>query len=109
VAVHALGLLEHLDAYPPVPVEGHHDEFRQRFEEVWTEPLNEPSIAVRREMRYGRPADVILAMCVDRDVDVVVVGTRGLGGAGMVLGSTSAEVAQRCRRPVVVVPLTSNG
>lgn len=108
-AVHALGLLERLDADPPVPVEGHHDEIRRRFDDVWTAPLADLPVPARREMRYGRPAEVLLAACEDDDADLVVVGTRGLGGGGLLLGSTSAEVAQRCRRPVVVVPLTAGG
>ncbi|HET6809426.1 MAG TPA: universal stress protein [Acidimicrobiales bacterium] len=108
-AVHALGLLERFDADPPVPVEGHGDEIRRRFEDVWTAPLNDLPVPARREMRYGRPADVLLGLGEEHDVDLVVVGTRGLGGAGLLLGSTSAEVAQRCRRPVVVVPFSSAG
>lgn len=104
IAVHALGLLERLEADPPVPVEGHHDEIRRRFGQVWTAPLNDLRAPARRDMRYGRAADVLLAVCEEEDVDLLVVGTRGLGGTGLVLGSTSAEVAQRCRRPVVVVP-----
>jgi nucleotide-binding universal stress UspA family protein len=108
IAVHALGLLERLDADAPVPVEGHQDDIRQRFDDVWTAPLNELPAVARREMRYGRPADVLLALCDDEDVDLVVVGTRGLGGAQLLLGSTSTEVAHRCRRPVVVVPLPAD-
>ena len=108
-AVHALGLLERLEAGPPVPVERHRDEIRQRFDDVWTAPLNDLPVPARREMHFGRPAEVLLAACEEQDVDLVVVGTRGLGGAGLLLGSTSAEVAQRCRRPVVVVPFTADG
>lgn len=108
-AVHALGLLERLDTDPPVPVEGHHDEIRRRFDDVWTAPLHDLAVPARREMRYGRPADVLLAVCENDDPDLVVVGTRGLGGAEMLLGSTSAEVVRRCRCPVVVVPFTADG
>ena len=108
-AVHALGLLERLDADPPVPVEGHRDEIGQRFDAVWTAPLADLPVPARREMRYGRPADVLLAVAEEHGVDLVVVGTRGLGGAGLYLGSTSAEVTRRCRRPVVVVPFPAAG
>ena len=110
IAVHALGLLERLDDDRPVAVEAHRDEIRQRFEEVWTAPLEDAQVTRRLEMRYGRPADVLLAVSEDADVDLVVVGTRGVGArSDLLLGSTSAEVAQRCRRPVVVVPPPTGG
>jgi nucleotide-binding universal stress UspA family protein len=39
-----------------------------------------------------------------RDVDMVVVGSRGRGGfKGLLLGSTSAEVASHSHAPVAVI------
>jgi nucleotide-binding universal stress UspA family protein len=51
----------------------------------------------------SRPARVACA-AESRDADLVVVGTRGHGGiAGSLLGSVSADVIRRSKRPVVVV------
>ena len=56
-------------------------------------------------IREGRPADVILAAAAEADAGLIVVGTRGLRGAGrLLLGSVSNEVLVRSRRPVTVVP-----
>ncbi|MFE7589824.1 universal stress protein [Kitasatospora sp. NPDC057512] len=62
----------------------------------------EPPVEVRTEARYGTPAGALVEAA--RGADLLVVGSRGLGGfAGMLLGS----VAQHCTRhagvPVVVV------
>jgi nucleotide-binding universal stress UspA family protein len=51
----------------------------------------------------GRPADVLVAR--SGDVDLLVVGRRGLGGLGrLALGSVSRRCAEAARCPVVVVP-----
>jgi nucleotide-binding universal stress UspA family protein len=46
----------------------------------------------------GRPADSILATAEEEDVDMIVVGCRGLSDArGLVLGSVSHKVANHAR------------
>lgn len=62
-----------------------------------------PGVEVRPELVEGPPADVLL----DRSErgDLVVVGTRGIGGvAGILLGSTALRLSQLAPNPVVVVP-----
>ena len=55
------------------------------------------------EVVEGNPADRILELARIRDVDLIVVGSRGLGTlAGALLGSVSREVVQRADRPVLV-------
>ncbi len=56
------------------------------------------------EVFDGNAADEIAKIAESRDADLVVVGTRGHGGiAGSLLGSVSADVIRRSKRPVVVV------
>ena len=53
----------------------------------------------------GGLAQVILAVAAEVDADVVVLGTRGLGGVkSLLLGSVSHEVVQHADRAVLVVP-----
>jgi nucleotide-binding universal stress UspA family protein len=54
----------------------------------------------------GSPADALLRLSSHRrDVDLLVVGTRGAGRkAGTILGSTSLELAERATVPLVIVP-----
>jgi nucleotide-binding universal stress UspA family protein len=51
-----------------------------------------------------RPATFIVDLAESEDADIVVMGRRGLGGVKeMLLGSVSHEVAQHCRRPVLLI------
>ena len=53
----------------------------------------------------GPPAEVLVAEAERRDVDLIVVGSRGRGGlTKLLLGSVSRSVAARADRPVAVVP-----
>jgi nucleotide-binding universal stress UspA family protein len=105
VAVHALGLLEGSDAEGPVPTQSHREEIRTRFESTWCSPLAEAEVGCRHLLRDGNPVSVILAVADEEAVDLIVVGSRGLGGyPELLLGSTSTQIAQRSSRPVVIVP-----
>jgi nucleotide-binding universal stress UspA family protein len=61
------------------------------------------SVPVTRTLAFGSPAAAVLLAA--EDADLVVVGSRGLGGfKGLVLGSTSHHLAHHAPCPVVVVP-----
>jgi nucleotide-binding universal stress UspA family protein len=49
-------------------------------------------------------ADAIVDAADDRDVDLIVLGARGLAGIRAFLGSVSNHVLQHSRRPVLVIP-----
>lgn len=56
-----------------------------------------PDIKVETRLEEGRPADVIVETAREEDVDLIVMGSRGLGGiTGWVLGSTSRHVVEAC-------------
>jgi nucleotide-binding universal stress UspA family protein len=52
----------------------------------------------------GSTADTIIAQADRLDVDAIVVGSRGLTGMALLLGSVSLAVVQRADRTVVIVP-----
>lgn len=53
----------------------------------------------------GMPGDVVLEVVENRQVDLVVAGTRGLSGLKRIfLGSKAAELIRRCPCPVLTVP-----
>jgi len=84
------------------------DEFRKLAESSLLASVAEASgtesgVEIDQVLREGQPADVLLAEA--RKADLLVVGTRGLGGfKGLLLGSVSQQVAHHAPCPVVVVP-----
>lgn len=62
-----------------------------------------PRLAIETKLLNGPPVDVLVEM--SRNVELIVVGTRGRGGfTGMLLGSTSDGVLHHSKGPVLVVP-----
>jgi nucleotide-binding universal stress UspA family protein len=109
VAVHALGLLE-----------SWHDRdasarswrriLRDLVERTWCAPLAQAPGAHRVEIRDGHPVDVLLAAADREHADLLVVGSRGVGGRPeLALGSTSLRLLQAARVPVLVVPDRAQG
>lgn len=63
-----------------------------------------PGLDVDRVISVGSPADAVCDEAEKRNVDLVIVGCRGLGPAGRwLLGSVSDRVVHHSSRPVLVV------
>ena len=94
VAVHAAGLIERLDA----------DSSHEAFEREWCAPLDAVQVRNRRLVVDGPPPLVMLRVAEQEDVDLIVVGTRGMGGeAAQILGSTSRHLVEHAAVPVTVL------
>ena len=101
VAVHAVGLLEggHLRPHPDVA--GTVAAARA----LDGDPLD---VEVDTVFGDGVPAEVITRVANDQHAVLIVVGSRGLGQATHVLGSTSEAVLARAMIPVLIVPAGSS-
>jgi nucleotide-binding universal stress UspA family protein len=53
---------------------------------------------------HGSTADTIIEQADRLDVDAIVIGSRGLTGMALLLGSVSLAVVQHADRTVVIVP-----
>jgi nucleotide-binding universal stress UspA family protein len=83
--------------------EGQHDEASKLVADVVRDELGEaPPGDVRTSIGRGTAAGVLLDAA--RDADLLVVGSRGLGGfRGLLLGSVSSKMASHAPCPVVIV------
>lgn len=63
-----------------------------------------PDLNVQKVVEEGIPSDVICYFASSENVDMVIMGSRGLGGVkGFLLGSVSRNVVNGCSKPVLIV------
>lgn len=90
----------------PIPAsvnKDYYDLAEQTVEEA-KKRLTDEGVAFNVEMIQGAPAETILKYAKDHGSDVIVIGSRGLGGIReFVLGSVSHNVVQHSRIPVLVI------
>ena len=61
-------------------------------------------VAIRSEILRGHPAESIVRHAQDRRFDLVVMGTRGIGGfKNLIIGSVAQKVVTYAKTPVLVV------
>ena len=104
--IHALLVPSRATDFVPSP-----PDFTDALQEAASGRLNEINSRVRdsgvevsSELRLGIPSQVILETAIDKDADLIVVGTRGLSGfRHLMLGSTAERVVQHAHCPVLTV------
>ena len=85
------------------------DDYRQAGEETLRRTAESEvfsGLDVDTELLFGNsPARELLNLAKEREVDAIVMGSRGRGGFGsMILGSVSQRVIHDATAPVVIVP-----
>lgn len=109
VAVHVFQLTP---AYPadyglvPIPCSDEWlEELRGEFENDWCAPLRKAGVAYRTIFEMGSPAVTLIAVAQREQANLIVTGTRGLGGfKELMLGSVSHQLVLHATVPVVVIP-----
>jgi nucleotide-binding universal stress UspA family protein len=103
VVGHAVGLLEEQSMHE-VRVDERFVEIQQQVEE-WCASARAAGLVPQVEVVPGSPVPALLATAERVRADVVVVGSRGVGGfGGRQLGSTSQGLVTESHVPVLVVP-----
>jgi nucleotide-binding universal stress UspA family protein len=87
--------------------------YQDRLKDVYQKSLleavkdikeNFPELEVVDFLLEGRPSATIIEESERNKVDLIVLGSRGLGGiSGWILGSTSRRVVESCTKPVLIV------
>lgn len=63
-----------------------------------------PELEVESILKEGRPSATITDYAENDGVDLIVMGSRGIGGyTGWILGSTSRKVVDSCTKPILIV------
>ena len=63
-----------------------------------------PDLEVEAILKEGRPSAMIIDYAENDGVDLIVMGSRGIGGyTGWILGSTSRKVVDSCTKPILIV------
>lgn len=90
----------------PIPAsvnKDYYDLAEQTVEEA-KRRLDDAGVNYSAELIQGAPAETILKVAQEHGSDVIVIGSRGLGGIReFVLGSVSHNVVQHARIPVLVI------
>ena len=95
--------------YAPTSTENYLKKLRTFHEKILLEALDKtkkisPKLKVSTRLLEGRPADKIVETAGEGAFDLIVMGSRGLGGIKeFVLGSVSDRVADEASCPVLIV------
>jgi len=105
VASPATGVL----TIPPIAMGTYQKELKDNHEKMLAEALKrakkvKPILKVSTKIVEGRPSDKIVETAKEEDFDIIVMGSRGLGGVKeFFLGSVSDRVADEAPCPVLIV------
>jgi nucleotide-binding universal stress UspA family protein len=88
-------------------------DYHEKMKEVYTKSLEEaakyidetyPGLKVETKLLEGRPSSTIVEEAENDSVDLIVIGSRGMGGIpGWILGSTSRKVVESCTVPILLI------
>ena len=97
----------------PVTAAQDMSDYQERMKTVYGKSLEEaeqdiknhyPKLVLETKLMEGRPSATIVDEAENNDMDLIVIGSRGLGGiTGWILGSTSRNIVENCTKPILVV------
>lgn len=106
VAVHAFEPLSYVGKIePPLDFPKIKHDTEQLLRDEWCKPLVDAGVPFRAVVVEVDPVHALIETAKAEGADMIVVGTRGIGGVkGMVLGSVASKLPSRSPVPVTIVP-----
>jgi nucleotide-binding universal stress UspA family protein len=87
------------------PSRAQHDAAAAQLEGDWTAPLRERGLPHRTRVDDGDPRTMLPQVAQEEGADLVVMGTRGVGGVrALLVGSVAAYLVRYAEEPIAVVP-----
>jgi nucleotide-binding universal stress UspA family protein len=91
--------------HPPTAMQEAQEHADRQLEQLVARVLGPDAVRTTRMIAIGsdHPAESLISH--SRDAELLVIGTRGLGGfTGMLLGSVAHQCVQHCRCPMLILP-----
>jgi nucleotide-binding universal stress UspA family protein len=89
--------------------ESYRQDVKEKKEQIVTEAVKHaqslrPHLTITQSIVQGRPADQIVKVAKELNIDLIIMGSRGIGGIkSMLLGSVADRVADHASCPVMIV------
>ncbi len=97
----------------PITASQDMSEYQSKMKGIYDKSLDEakkdinenfPDLKVTTKLLEGRPSATIVSEVDEQNADLIVIGSRGIGGiTGWILGSTSRNVVENCTKPILVI------
>jgi nucleotide-binding universal stress UspA family protein len=94
---------------PRSMADSYQSDVKERNEQILSDAVQHahtthPYLKITKSIVHGRPADKIIEVAKERKMDLIIMGSRGIGGIkGMLLGSVADRVADHAECPVMIV------
>ena len=104
-------LVAQASAFAPHSIKDHEEKVEKAHEQILLKAITKaekfsPKVSVTKEVLEGPPAEKIVETAKKESFELIVMGSRGLGGLKeFFLGSVSDEVADEALCPVLIIKL----
>jgi nucleotide-binding universal stress UspA family protein len=98
-----------VEGFSPLYLDQYEDDLNHTYSRILAEAVeatkkNHPKIRISQKLMHGRAGDAIVEASKEEEIDLIVMGCRGLSGVtGFVLGSVSRHVVENCTKPILIV------